>query len=231
MKKISILTLFPEMFQGPFDHSIIKRAQNKKLIEIELINIRNFGIGRHKIVDDRPYGGGVGMIMRIDVIDKTIQQVTSSKRQATSKRRIILLDARGETFNQQRAEELSRLDHLILIAGHYEGVDERVKNLIDESLSIGDYILTGGEIPAMVVADAITRLIPGVLEKPEATANESFSELITNNQQLATNLEYPQYTRPAVYKKWKIPEVLLSGNHQQIISWRNKNSLMKRVGP
>lgn len=204
--KISILTLFPEMFVGPFEHSIIKRAQEKGKVTIDLVNIRNFGIGRHKIVDDKPYGGGVGMILRVDVIDKALAKFKN--------RRIVLLDARGRTFDQKKARELAKLDHLILIAGHYEGVDERVKEyLVDESLSIGNYVLTGGEIPAMVVVDSVVRLIPGVLEKPQATKLESFSE---------NNLEHPQYTRPQIYKNWKVPQVLLSGNHKAIEQWRKR---------
>ena len=211
--KISILTLFPEMFAGPFDHSIIKRAREKKLVDIELVNIRDFGIGKHKLVDDTPYGGGAGMIIRVDVIDKTLQNVKC-------KGRIILLDPRGETFTQKKAKELAKFDHLILIAGHYEGIDERVKQyLVDEVISIGDYVLTGGEIPAMVVTDAVVRLIPGVIKK-ESIATESFSK--------PKALEYPQYTKPRVYEKYKVPEILLSGNHQAIERWR-KNEALKET--
>lgn len=226
--KISILTLFPEMFAGPFDHSIIKRAQGKKLIDIELVNIRNFGIGKHKLVDDTPYGGGAGMVLRVDVIDKAI---TSSKcppkarpakggkvKSSKCKERVILLDPRGKTFTQPKAKEFAKSDHLILIAGHYEGIDERVKQyLVDEAISIGDYILTGGEIPAMVLVDAVVRLIPGVIKK-ESRTNESFSKPKT--------LEYPQYTKPQVYKRKKVPEILLSGNHKAIDEWRKEQSLI-----
>lgn len=210
--RISILTLFPEMFKGPFEHSIIKRAQQKKKVEIELVNIRDFGIGQHRIVDDKPYGGGVGMLMRVDVIDKALTSIKNEKENIKN-RRVVLLDARGKTFDQKKARELAKLDHLILIAGHYEGVDERVKNLVDESISIGNYVLTGGEIPAMVIVDSVVRLIPGVLEKAQATQYESFS-------QLSTTVEYPQYTRPRIYKKWQVPQVLLSGNHKKIKEWR-----------
>lgn len=225
--KISILTLFPEMFQGPFDHSIVKRAKDKGLVSVELVNIRNFGIGRHKIVDDKPFGGGVGMILRVDVIDKAIQNVKCLPAAATAlqadqmsnvkcRERVILLDTRGETFNQQKAKELSKLDHLILIAGHYEGVDERVnEHLADEAISIGDYILTGGEIPTMVIMDSVVRLIPGVLTKPEATKFESFSK--------EGYLEHPQYTRPNVYRGWKVPKVLLSGHHRKIDEFRRRD--------
>lgn len=224
--KISILTLFPEMFAGPFDHSIIKRAQGKKLVDIELVNIRDFGIGKHKLVDDTSYGGGAGMVLRVDVIDKTI---TSSKcppkarlakggkvKSSKCKERVILLDPRGETFTQQKAKKFAKLDHLILIAGHYEGIDERVKQYsVDEAISIGDYILTGGEIPAMVVTDAVVRLIPGVIKK-ESRTNESFSKPKT--------LEYPQYTKPQVYENRFVPKILLSGNHKEIDKWRTEQS-------
>lgn len=216
--KISILTLFPEMFAGPFDHSIVKRAQGKKLVEIEFVNIRDFGIGKHKLVDDTPYGGGAGMVLRVDVIDTTITSLKCKVKSSKCRERVILLDPRGETFSQKKAKELAKFDHLILIAGHYEGVDERVRqSLIDEAISIGDYVLTGGEIPAMVVVDAVVRLIPGVIKK-ESVATESFSK--------PKVLEYPQYTKPQVYKRKKVPEILLSGNHKKIENWRKEQSLI-----
>lgn len=215
--KISILTLFPEMMQGPFEHSIIKRAIEKKVVDIEYINIRDFGIGRHKIVDDKPYGGGFGMLLRVDVIDRALSHISRQNPNShfphPTSTRIILLDARGKTFTQEKAKELSNLDHLILICGHYEGVDERVKNLIDESISIGDYVLTGGELPAMVIVDSVVRLIPGVLTKPQATALESFSK--------RGYLEHPQYTKPRSFKGWEVPEILLSGNHRKIEEWKS----------
>lgn len=217
--KIDILTLFPKMFAGPFDESILRRAQDKSLVKINIHNLRNYTEDKRKTVDDRPYGGGVGMILRIDVIDAAISKLLP-RRQAgkTLNSKIILLDATGEKFNQQKARELAKLDHLILIAGHYEGVDHRVhEHLVDEVISIGDYVLTGGEIPAMVLTDAIVRLIPGVLEKPEATEFESFTHPGT--------LEHPQYTRPEVYRRWKVPKVLLSGNHKEIEAWRKKKSV------
>ncbi|MBI5465653.1 tRNA (guanosine(37)-N1)-methyltransferase TrmD, partial [Candidatus Gottesmanbacteria bacterium] len=196
--KITILTLFPEMFTGPFDHSIIKRAINKKRLEINLVNIRNFGIGPHKTVDNRPYGGGVGMVMRVDVIDRAIKNIQPE----TPRQRIVLLDPKGKTFNQAMARRFSKLDNLILVCGHYEGVDERVKKLVDETISIGNYVLTGGEIPAMVIVDSAARLIPSVLAKKEATIDESFSR--------SGILEYPQYTRPPEYQDLKVPKILLS---------------------
>lgn len=201
-----IITLFPEMFGGPLGQSIIKRALDKSLVEINYHDLRKYAIDERGSVDDRPYGGGVGMILHIEPIDKALQTIKSSK--------VVLLDARGETFSQKKALEYSKLDQLTLICGHYEGVDERVKeNLIDEAISIGNYVLTGGEIPAMVIVDAVTRLIPGVLEKPEATIIESFTDGV---------LEFPQYTRPEEYKGWKVPEILLSGNHKEIAKWRRK---------
>lgn len=214
--KISILTLFPEMFVGPFDHSIIKRAREKKQVDIELVNIRDFGLGRHKVVDDKPFGGGVGMVMRVDVVDKALSFVRSRNKKHKSTR-TILLDARGKTFTQEKAQELGEFSHLILIAGHYEGVDERIKEqLVDESVSIGNYVLTGGEIPAMAIVDSVVRLIPGVLSKTEATKLESFARV--------GYLEHPQYTQPRVFKNWSVPEVLLSGNHKAIENWKKATS-------
>ncbi|HKC14742.1 MAG TPA: tRNA (guanosine(37)-N1)-methyltransferase TrmD [Patescibacteria group bacterium] len=207
--KITILTLFPEMFEGPFNHSIVKRAKEKKLVEIEFVNIRNFGIGNHKTVDDTPYGGGAGMVLRVDVLEKAVKSI---KIKGESK--IFLLSPHGETFNQQKALELSKLDHLILICGHYEGVDARVDNFIDGKISIGDFITTGGEIPAMLVVDSITRLITGVL-KEGVTQSESFPDL----------LEHSQYTKPAFHKNLKVPEILLSGDHKKIEEFRKNESI------
>jgi tRNA (guanine37-N1)-methyltransferase len=211
--KISILTLFPEMFSGPFDHSIIKNAKEKNLVNVDFVNIREFGIGRHKTVDDTPYGGGHGMILRVDVLEKAIRQ-TKEKKFNISKQKVILLSAHGKTFNQKKALEFAGLEHLILVCGHYEGVDERIKKFVDEELSVGDFIVTGGEIPAMLVADSVIRLIKGVL-KEGVTASESFSKF----------LEYPQYTKPNTYKNLNVPPILLSGNHGKIKLWRDKTSL------
>lgn len=203
-----IITLFPEMFKGPFDQSILRRAQDKLFIKINYHDLRKFAVDERGSVDDRPYGGGVGMVMRIEPIDRALQTIKSSK--------VILLDARGETFSQKKALEYSKLDQITFICGHYEGIDERVReNLVDETISIGNYVLTGGELPTMVIIDAVTRLLPGVLEKPEATQIESFS--FEENI-----LEYPQYTRPEEYKGWKVPEILLSGDHKKIAEWRIK---------
>lgn len=208
--KIDILTLFPDMFKGPFDASIIKRAESKGLIEVKTHDMRIWGDTERKNVDDRPYGGGVGMVLRVDVIDKALKEL----RNKNSK--VVLLDATGNKFTQQKAASMSKLEHLILIAGHYEGVDHRVhEHLVDEIISIGDYVLTGGEIPCMVLTDSIIRLIPGVLGKDESSAIESHME--------PGYLEYPQYTRPETYNGWNVPKVLLSGNHKEIDSWRKKH--------
>jgi len=212
MMKIDILTLFPEMFQGPFDESIIKRAQKKKLVEIKIHDLREWTDDKRGTVDNRPFGGGTGMVLMIKPIDKALKELK------TEKTKVIFLDPKGKVFNQKMSKKLAKNKHLIFICGHYEDIDQRVReHLIDEEISIGDYILTGGELPAMVVIDTITRLIPGVLGKEQATKEESFGQ-----QGL---LEYPQYTRPAKFKGWKVPEVLLSGDHQKIDAWRKKKAL------
>lgn len=211
----SIITLFPEMFEGTFGHSIIKRAQKEKIVKIQFINLRDFGIGTHKSVDDRPYGGGTGMILRVDVLEKAINYA----KKGISKEKIILLDPRGKTYSQETAENLSILEHLILICGHYEGYDERIRNYIDMEISIGDYILSGGEIASMIIVDSVTRIIPGVLKKESAIAQESFSKINENRI-----LEYPQYTRPPLYKGKKIPEILTSGDFKKIQEYRTKRA-------
>ncbi len=204
--KIDILTLFPNMFTGPFDESMLLAAKKKGLVDIKIHDLRKWAIDKRGSVDDRTYGGGKGMLLRVDVIDNALKKIK------TENSKIILLDAGGNKFTQAKAKELSKVDHIILIAGHYEGIDHRVhEHLVDETISIGDYVLTGGEIPIMVLVDSIVRLIPGVLEK-EATEIESHSA--------PGVLEYPQYTRPEDYKGWKVPEVLLSGNHAEIEKWR-----------
>lgn len=208
---ISILTLFPEMFVGPFEHSIIARAQKKGLIDIHYINIRDYATDPHKSVDDHPYGGGVGMILKVDVVDRAIMDAKS--RYPDTSCWSVLLDPAGHPFTQTKSKTLSRVEHLLLLCGHYEGVDERIRSLVDEEISIGDYILTGGEIPAMVITDSVARLVKGVLRDESAPMTESFSD----NPQL---LEYPQYTKPHTYKGVAVPEILLSGDHAKIASWR-----------
>ena len=209
--KISVVTLFPQMFQGPFDHSIVKLAKENGKVEINLVDLRDFGIGKHKTVDDTPYGGGIGMVLRVDVVKKAIDSVrTNSKHE-----KVILMSARGKPFVQQTANDYSKLDSLIIICGHYEGIDERIHDYIDEEVSVGDFVTTGGEIPAMAITDAVTRLIPGVL-KEGATDNESFS--LRDNEN--TLLEYPHYTRPPEFEGKSVPEILTSGNHKEIEKWR-----------
>ena len=249
---IDILTLFPAMFGacpagfcgGPFDDSIIKRARDKKIVQINIHNLRKWTNDTRKTVDDKPYGGGAGMILKPEPIFKAIaalklsvvsSQSSVEKQQKTENRKLktVLLDAGGKLYNQRRAEEYSSLNHLILICGHYEGVDYRVHQyLADEVISIGSFVLTGGEIPAMIVVDSIVRLIPGVLNKKEATQFESFSNLefgIWNLKIPKAKLlvEFPQYTRPEVFKNHKVPKILLSGNHKEIEKWRAEQSLSR----
>jgi tRNA (guanine37-N1)-methyltransferase len=218
--KITILTLFPEMFAGPFDHSIIKRAKEKGLVEIELINIRDFGEGTHKMVDDTPYGGGIGMVMRVDVIHKAIEHAKIKVN--SDKQKVVLMTASGKTFKQQTAKHFSTLDHLILICGHYEGIDDRIAQYIDEEIAIGDFVLTGGEIPAMLITDAVTRLIDGVITKG-ATEDESYATQVDMTQLL----EYPHFTKPQTYEGVSVPEILLSGDHKKIAAWRKEKAVEK----
>ena len=218
--KITILTLFPQVFTQYFSSSIIGRAQKQGLVTIKLVNIRDFASNKHKNVDDKPYGGGVGMIMRVDVVEKAIADVKKNQ-DPRYKERVVLLDPAGKLFNQIIAQRYSTLDHLILVCGHYEGIDGRVSHFVDESISIGKYVLTGGEIPAMVISDALVRLIPGVLSKKEAIIFESYSD--------GKTIEYPQYTRPRTYKGLKVPTILLSGNHKKIQAWRLKQATLRSM--
>jgi tRNA (guanine37-N1)-methyltransferase len=211
--KISIITLFPEMFKGPFDSSIIKRAIDKKLIEIEFINLRDFGLGKHQTVDDTPYGGGMGMILKVDVLEKAIENA-KDENLSNEQQKVVLLSAHGKKFEQQISRSYSKLENLILICGHYEGFDERVKEFIDEEVSVGDFVLTGGEIPAMLITDSVSRLVQGVI-KDDSAAFESFSPY----------LEYPQYTKPQEHKGLRVPEILLSGNHPKIEKWKKEQSI------
>jgi tRNA (guanine37-N1)-methyltransferase len=214
--KITFITLFPEIFPTFLNFSILKRAQQKGLIEFEVINLRDFGQGVHKIVDDRPYGGGAGMVLKADVLAEALK---SAKEGNNSK--VLLTSASGKTFDQAKARQLSEGEDLVIICGHYEGVDQRfIDKYVDEEISIGDYVLTGGELPSLVIADSITRLIPGVLEKVDATINESFEQNL---------LEYPHYTRPEEFEGIKVPEVLLSGNHLEIEKWKQKQSEEKTL--
>ncbi len=235
--KIDIITLFPELFSSFLDWSMIKKAREIGALEVETHNLRNWGIDKRGTVDDRPYGGGPGMILRIEPIYNAIQSLKPKTK--NQKPKIILLSAKGKIFNQKVARKLAKMEHLILICGHYEGVDERVrKYLIDEDISIGHYVLSGGEIPAMVVIDAVSRLLPGVLEKEGAAEIESFSPGLREmlNKQMAKGqmindqilIEFPQYTRPPIFKGWKVPRILLSGHHQRITEWRAQKIKVKR---
>lgn len=215
--QIDILTIFPNMFVGPFSESIIKRAVEKNAITINVHDLRQWASGSHHATDDRPYGGGPGMVMLVEPIDKAIKELISNTQFPISNRKIIVTAASGESFTQSKAREYQQLDQLIIIAGHYEGIDQRViDHLADESISIGNYVLTGGELPAMVITDAITRLIPGVLGDPESIVDESHSQVGYK--------EYPHYTRPENYNGWSVPDVLLSGNHADIQAWRKQKS-------
>ncbi|MFH1577468.1 MAG: tRNA (guanosine(37)-N1)-methyltransferase TrmD [Candidatus Omnitrophota bacterium] len=219
--RIDIITIFPKMFAPILNESIIKRAQAKGKIDIFIHNLRDFSLDKHRKVDDRPFGGGPGMVICPEAIFRAVKHIDKksdirSSRQKTPKR-TVLLSPQGKVFNQRLAKKLMKCKHLIFICGHYEGVDERVKkHLVDDEVSIGDYILTGGELPAMVVIDCITRLIPGVLGEKKSLHFESFEGNL---------LEYPQYTRPANYKGMKVPSLLLSGNHNKIEEWRKKQAI------
>ena len=226
--KISIITLFPKMISGFFEESIVKRAVEKKLVEIEIINLRDFAIDDYGTVDDRPYGGGAGMVLRIEPVYNAVQSAISnfqfsiSKQTSKSKKPIsktVITSPKGRVFDQKKAQKYSQLDHLIIIAGHYEDVDARILDFIDEEISMGDFVLTGGEIPASAIVDSVVRLIPGVLKKDQATKNESFN---FNNKKI---LEYPQYTRPEEFMGKKVPEILLKGDHKRIEVWRTEKSL------
>jgi len=207
--KFSVLTLFPEMFES-INKSIIGKAIEKKTIEINTINIRDFSKDKHKKVDDTPYGGGAGMVLRPDVVYDAYQSIKSDNA------KVIYLSPKGKTLNQEKVKELAKEDHIILLCGHYEGIDQRVLDeIVDEEISIGDYVLTGGEIPAMVLIDSVSRYVEGVITR-ESVEEESFSNGL---------LEYPQYTRPEIFLEKKVPEILLSGHHENIKKWREEKSL------
>ena len=215
MIKFDVLSIFPEMFASPLSFSLLKKAQEKGLLNICLHDIRNWADDKHKMTDDAPYGGGCGMVMKIEPVEKALAAIRSPEDDSL----VVLMTPQGKTFNQIIAAELAEKKQIIIICGRYEGVDERIReHLVDREISIGDYILTGGELAALVLIDAVSRLIPDVLGNPQSTLSESFSYNL---------LEYPQYTRPAEYKGWPVPEVLLSGNHAQIELWRKHESLKR----
>ena len=204
--KIDILTLFPEMFEGPFSCSLIRKAVERGLLEIHVRSIRDFTRDRHRTADDRPYGGGAGMVLKAEPIYRALKKI-STRRSYT-----VCLSPQGKPFSQRMAEKLAAKNHLILLCGHYEGVDERVLKFVDEEISIGDYVLTGGEIPAMVVVDAVARWVPGVVQKEDSIRHDSFHR--------DGMLDWPHYTRPAVWRGRPVPKVLLSGDHAKILQWR-----------
>ncbi len=213
---IDILTLFPQMFPGPFGASILKRAIDRNMVSIDIHNIRDYTHNKHHTVDDYAYGGGAGMLLKPEPIFEAVESV---KKQGVEALPIILLTPQGRLFSQHIAQELSTFGHLILICGRYEGVDERVReHLVTDEISIGDYVLGGGELAAMVVVEAVVRLLPGVLGSEDSLVDDSH---------VSGLLEYPQYTRPAVYRGWSVPEILLSGNHAQIAKWRRQQSIQR----
>ena len=207
--KIDVLTLFPEMFAGPLDFSMVKRARESGILSLRVINLRDYTHDRHKTVDDKPFGGGPGMLLKPEPIFEAVENL------ADEKTRVVMLTPVGRKFNQQMARELSQQEHLLFLCGAYEGFDERVRTLAQDEISIGDYVLTNGALPAMVVIDSITRLLPGVLGDEQSSQDESFSQ---------ETLEYPHYTRPAEFRGMKVPEVLLSGNHAEIEKWRREQA-------
>lgn len=215
--KIQIITLFPEMFNGVLNTSMLWKAQKEGLVEYSLINLRDFGIGPRKQVDDMPYGGGDGMVLRIEPLAAAIDAAKSKIKNQKSK--VILMTPRGQTFDQVKARELSKLQDIVLVCARYEGYDERVVKFVDEEVSIGDFVLTGGELPAMVVIDTVTRLIPGVLGGETSAVLESHSQ--------PGVIEHPQYTRPEEFRNLKVPEVLLSGHHGEITKWRQEQQRLK----
>jgi len=211
--KITILSLFPEMFEGVFGSSMIWHATDIKAVEIQIVNFREFSTSKHKKVDDAPFGGGPGMLLSVEPIYKALQSIEGHET-ATK----ILMTPQGKTYNQEIGKNLSKKDHLIIVCGHYEGFDERIRSLVDMEVSIGDYVLTGGEIAAMAIVDSVSRLLPGVLSSNESFEEDSFYDGM---------LEYPQFTRPQEFMGMKVPEVLVSGNHQEVAKWRKEEALRR----
>ncbi|AWB46866.1 tRNA (guanosine(37)-N1)-methyltransferase TrmD [Paenibacillus sp. CAA11] len=225
--RVDVLTLFPEMFSGVFGSSILGKAQDKGIVSLNAINFRDYSESKHGTVDDTPYGGGGGMVLKPEPIFRAVEDVLGLSSQAGvpdpsavgRPPRIILMCPQGETFTQSKAEELSAEEHLIFICGHYEGYDERIReHLVTDELSVGDYVLTGGELPAMVVIDSVVRLLPGVLGNETSAVTDSFSTGL---------LEYPHYTRPVEFRGWKVPDILLSGHHANVADWRRKEALRR----
>jgi len=215
--QFDIITLFPDMFSGPFNESIVKRAVDRDLVNIVIHNLRERGIGKHRVVDDYPFGGGSGMVMKPEPLFETVEALKSDNNGVSIP--VILLTPQGRVFDQKMAAELAGIDRMILICGHYEGIDERVReHLATDEISIGDFILTGGELAAMVLIDAVVRQIPGVLGSEESAMDDSHTNGL---------LEYPHYTRPQIYRDWGVPDILLSGNHAGIAKWRRQQSILR----
>jgi tRNA (guanine37-N1)-methyltransferase len=212
---LSIITCLPRLLESPFQDSILKRAQDKKLVTVEIIDLRDYATDKRKSVDDYAFGGGAGMVLMIEPIDRCISDLKSKRNYDE----ILYMSPDGELFNQSMANELSLKQNLIILCGHYKGVDERVReHLVTDEISIGDYVLTGGELPALVIIDSVSRLIPGVLGDPDGAIDDSFASGL---------LEYPQYTRPAEFRGWRVPDILLSGNHAAIARWRREQALLR----
>jgi tRNA (guanine37-N1)-methyltransferase len=217
--KIDVLTLFPSMFDGVFSASILGKARDKGIVELQTVNFRDFSNNKHNTVDDYPYGGGGGMVLKAEPIFSAVESLIGTLSEEDAQPRIILMCPQGEPFSQRKAEELSGEQHLIFICGHYEGYDERIREfLVTDELSIGDYVLTGGELPAMVIIDSIVRLLPGVLGNETSAVTDSFSTGL---------LEYPHYTRPVQFRDYEVPEILLSGHHLNIEKWRRQQAIFR----
>ncbi|MFC5649034.1 tRNA (guanosine(37)-N1)-methyltransferase TrmD [Paenibacillus solisilvae] len=216
--RIDVLTLFPEMFDGVFGASILGKARDKGIVGLNAVNFRNYANNKHNTVDDYPYGGGGGMVLKPEPLFAAVEDLAPDGAKAP---RVILMCPQGETFTQSKAEELSKEEHLVFVCGHYEGYDERIReHLVTDEISIGDYVLTGGELPAMTVIDSVVRLLPGVLGNENSAVTDSFSTGL---------LEYPHYTRPAVFRGWEVPDVLLSGHHANVEAWRREQSLLRTL--
>jgi tRNA (guanine37-N1)-methyltransferase len=220
MPKFDVITIFPAMFSGPLNESMLARAQESGLISIQVHNLRDYASDKHQVTDDYTYGGGAGMVMKPEPIFAAVEALRCGE-ESPCQEKVILLTPQGRTLNHSLASQLARLDHLLLICGHYEGVDERVReHLAEEEISIGDYVLTGGELPALVLIDAVARFVGGVIGAPSGPMKDSFAEGL---------LEYPQYTRPAEFRGLRVPEILLSGNHEQIRLWRRRQALLRTL--
>ncbi|WP_295631426.1 tRNA (guanosine(37)-N1)-methyltransferase TrmD [uncultured Mitsuokella sp.] len=214
--RIDMVTLFPEMFAGPFGDSITKRAVENGILDIHFTNFRDFSFDKHKHVDDSPFGGGAGMVLKPEPMYRAVRDVLEKTQEFAANRRVLIMDPSGPVFTQEKAKELAKYDQLVFICGHYEGFDARIYPLADEAISIGDFVLTGGELPAMVITDAVSRMLPGVLGDEDSAPTDSFYDGL---------LEFPQYTRPREFEGMEVPDILLSGDHAKIREWRHQESL------